>query len=520
MNVSRALRTVLRVLVCLPLATAGAGFAATDWSPATLLTQPFDINTNILQVTPSIRWGLFRESDSITITTTNGSPIQIFDLNGNSVYSGNPTTLMLPRGHYIVECAGDRNQFCVLPDDYTGSPFLGTEVANTSDSAGSQRMTLIATTWVRAVQSVWANVETNRDAWDWSLMDAAVSNNPGRKIIAMSADFVPSWVGPDEIIPLHTAYVQALATRYKGKLAAIEIWNEPFNDKFPNTTNVESLVNFYLQMFSQAQKAIKAIDSKPQVIGPAWSSALELESIAMSTNKLATFDGWSWHDYSRGTYAPDVDYLSPYWIRSITKDHLIWNFGKLANLKSLFVDELGLYGHSALGSDLNTNIDTEFATTLDWYRGMCRAIKTTVMYHAAGVSCIISHVFPLGENLSDQNFELYGWDVGLRGPHPKTSAFLMTSYWLNGAKMGDARIIDNQVYLYTWKRPKIGTLVFAWCVEGQSRTITAPPGYHMTDIYGTEVNPTTLGEEPIIFRPIKSASPHKAADIVQAALGS
>ena len=234
----------------------------------------------------------------------------------------------------------------------------------------------------------------------------AVSNNPGRKIIAMSADFVPSWVGPDEIIPLHTAYVQALATRYKGKLAAIEIWNEPFNNKFPNTTNVDTLVNFYLQMFSQAQKAIKAIDSKPQVIGPAWSSALELESIAMSTNKLATFDGWSWHDYSRGTYAPDVDYLSPYWIRSITKDHLIWNFGKLANLKSLFVDELGLYGHSALGSDLNTNIDTEFATTLDWYRGMCRAIKTTVMYHAAGVSCIISHVFPLGDNLSESKLRV------------------------------------------------------------------------------------------------------------------
>jgi len=519
MKVSDALRALWRVVVCLQVA-GGVCLAATDWSPSTLLTQPFDVNTNLIQITPSMRWGLFRESDSISITTADASPIQIFDLNGNTVYSGNPTTLTLPRGHYIVEANGDRNQFAVLPNDYTGNSFLGSEPANWNDSAAAARMTAMSPTWVRANQSIWASVETNRDAWDWSIMDMVMAANPGRKIIAQSADFVPSWVGPDEIIPLHTAFVQALATRYKGKLAAIEIWNEPYDDKFPNTTDVDSFVSFYLQMFSQARKAIKAIDPKPQVIGPAWANALQLESLSMATNPLATFDGWSWHDYTHGTSAPDVDYLSPIWHRSITKDHLIWNFGRFAELKSLFVDELGLYGHSALGSDTGTNVDTESASPLDWYRGMCRAIKTTVMYHAAGVSCMIPHVLALGANLANPNFELYGWDVGLRGPHPKTSAFLMTSYWLNGAKMGDARILDDQVYLYTWKRPKTGTLVFAWCVEGQSRTITAPPGYFMTDIYGTVVTPTTLGEEPIIFRPIKSASPRKAADTVQAALGS
>ncbi len=455
-------------------------------------------NNIIISITPSTRWGLFRLSDAITISTTNRYSIRVLAMNGSVVYLGPPTTLHRSLGHYFVECNGDRNQFAVLPNDYTGSSFLGCEAAN-GDSGGAQRMASMGTSWVRTVQSIWADVETNRDAWNWSIMDQTVAASTGSKIIAISADFTPFWVGPDEIIPLHTAYVQALATRYKGKLAAIEIWNEPFDDKFPNTTNLDTFVSFYLQMFSQAQQAIKASDPTPQVIGPAWASALQLESLSMATNPLATFDGWSWHDYSRGTYAPDVDYLAPNWIRSITKNNLIWTFGRFANLSLLFVDELGLFGHSALGTDTGTNIDLEFASNLDWHRGMCRAIKTTEMYHASGVSCLIPHVLPLSTNLSDPNFELFGWDVGMRGPHPKTSAFLMTGYWLNNATLVDYRTPGQIVYLYAWQRTNNTSIVFAWAVEGQTvsllnNTLAA------TDIYGSSTSVTALTETPVLFQ--------------------
>ncbi len=498
MNISRALRAVLRVVVCLHLGSAAIGLAATDWSPATLLTQPFDISSNIIQLTPGTRWGLFRESDSITITTTNASPIQVFDLNGNSVYSGSPTTFTLPRGHYVVECNGDRTQFCVLPNDYAGAPFLGSETDNWSDSSAGQRMTEMGISWVRMVQSIWENVETNRNAWDWSSVDKAVTANPGRKIIAMSASLVPSWVGPDEIAPLHAAYVQALATRYKGKLAAIEIWNEPLGGKFSNATNVDSFVNLYLQIFSQARQAIKAVDSTPQIIGPAWTSLPQLESLSMATNPLATFDGWSWHDYYRGFFAPDVDYLSPDLVRSISTDHLEWTCGRFADLPSLFVDELGLYGRSALGTDTGTNIDTHLASSLDWYRGMCRAIKTTVMYRAAGISCIIPHVLPLSEDLSNPNFELCGWDNGFRGPHPKTSAFLMTCYWLNGATLAGYRNPGTNAFLYAWQLADNSSLVVAWAPEGQTIPLQVN-ALVTTDIYGRTNSVTALSEEPVLF---------------------
>ncbi len=490
------------VLMVLAVAAWFRAATADAQAVSNLFIYPFDqyaTNNIIISITPSTRWGLFRLSDAITISTTNNSSIRVVTENDTVVYLGPPTTLHLPLGHYFVECNGDRNQFAVLPNDYTGSSFLGSECANSDDSAGAQRMASMGTAWVRVIQSVWALVETNRNMWDWSSTDLSVAANTNSKIIAVSGDFVPSWVGPNEIISQHTAYVQALATRYKGKLAAIEIWNEPFVDKFPNTTNLDSFVTFYLQLFSQAQQAIRAIDPTPQVIGPAWSSPLQLESLSMATNPLATFDGWSWHDYGRGTFAPDVDYLATNWVRSITHDNLVWTFGRFANLSSLYVDELGLFGRSALGTDTGTNIDLEFATTLDWHRGMCRAIKTTAMYHASGVNCIIPHVLPLGENLADQNFELYGWDVGMRGPHPKTSAFLMTGYWLNGATLVDYRTPGQIAYLYAWQRTNNTSLVLAWAVEGQTvsllnNTLAA------TDIFGSNTSVTALTETPVLFQ--------------------
>ena len=460
---------------------------------------PYATNNIIISITPSTRWGLFRLSDAITISTTNSSSIRVLAMNGSVVYLGPPTTLHLPLGHYFVECNGDRDQFAVLPDNYAGSSFLGSECANSDDSAGAQRMASMGTAWVRVIQSVWALVETNRNMWDWSSTDLSVAANTNSKIIAVSADFVPSWVGSNEIISQHTAYVQALATRYKGQLAAIEIWNEPFVDKFPNTTNLDTFISFYLQLFSQAQQAIRAIDPTPQVIGPAWSSP-------------SIWSLWRWRPIpwqhsmaGRGMITAGAP-SPPMWTTlprtgSAPSPMTIWS-GPLAGLPtsdSLYVDELGLFGRSALGTDTGTNVDLEFATTMDWHRGMCRAIKTTAMYHASGVNCIIPHVLPLGENLADQNFELYGWDVGMRGPHPKTSAFLMTGYWLNGATLVDYRTPGQIAYLYAWQRTNNTSLVLAWAVEGQTvsllnNTLAA------TDIYGSSTSVTALTETPVLFQ--------------------
>src|ERR1017187_10222125 len=103
------------------------------------------------------------------------------------------------------------------------------------------------------------------------------------------------------------------------------------------------------------------------------------------------------------------------------------------------------------------------------------------MYRAAGVEALIPHVLALFSQVPrNPNFAIYGWDastdrvIAPRGPHPKTSAFLMTCYWLDGARPAQQRIINDRVFLYNWQLPSGGQLAFAWCSEGQTITLKRP----------------------------------------------
>jgi len=503
MKISRALRAVLSVAVCLYEGTTKVGFATTDWSPAALLTQPFDSNVSKIQITPASRWGLFRESDSITIQTTDNSAIQIFDLNGNSLYSGSPTNFTLPRGHYIVECNGDRNQFAVLPDDYAGASFLCTEADDGTDSSHTTRLAQVDPSWVRAGDGQWAIVEAQQGVFNWTAMDQTVAANPGRKIIAYGGDTSPTWVNSNNFVTSYTQFVQALANRYKNQLAAVEVWNEPWYNKFPNTTNLNTFVAFYLQLVAQARSVVKPINPAIQVIGPSFSGIVKDESLAM-TNSLSLFDGWSWHDYDRGLYAPDQEYGAPGWSPALETDHLIPYFGNFATQKPLLVDELGLYGQSALGI-VNTGTLTGYESSLDWYHGMCRTIKTAVMYRACGVEAISPSVLARYAQPPNPNLELYGWDMSgtnsasPRGPHPKTSAFLMTCYWLNGATLVDYRTPGQVAFLYAWQLTNNTSVVFAWAAEGQTVPLQTSGLPQATDIYGNINNISALTEEPALF---------------------
>jgi Concanavalin A-like lectin/glucanases superfamily/Putative Ig domain len=466
----------------------------------------FSFNPAVAKIStaPATRWGLFRQSDTVTISTTDNSTIRVLTENGLVVYLGPPTSLHLAGGHYFVECNGDRNQFAVLPDDYAGASFLSTEADNGGDSSLTVRLAAVNPSWVRAGEAMWANVEAQQGVFNWTAMDQTVAANAGRKIFAYIGDVtLPAWVNSNNFVATYTQFVQALANRYPNQLAYIEAWNEPWYNKFPNTTNLNTFVAFYLQLVAQARSAVKPINPAIQVIGPSWTSIVKDESLAM-TNSIALFDGWSWHDYGRGLYAPDQEYGSPNFSPALETDHLIPYFGNFVTQKPLLVDELGLYGQSALGIT-NTTTDPLYRSNLDWYRGMCRTIKTVVMYRACGVEALSPHVLAQYAQPPDPNLELYGWDqsgtnsASPRGPHPKTSAFLMACYWLNGAMLVDYRTPGQQAFLYAWQLPNNTAIVFAWAAEGQTVSLLNST-LAATDLYGNSVTVSALTETPVLFR--------------------
>jgi hypothetical protein len=481
-----------------------------------------------ISLAPGTREGLFRESDSITISTSDNSPIRVSAIDGALVYSGTPTSLQLVRGHYFVECNGDRNQFAVLPDDYAGASFLGTEADLGTDSQGTERLAQIQPAWVRVMgPSDWDLLEPQRGVWNWGPLDTAVAANQGRQIILMA--FVrPDWVGDAEFVPQFVQYVQAMASRYTGQVRAIEIWNEPwYQGSYPYVlpgTNWVQMLQYYMGMLQSARAAVKSVSSSIQVFGPAWQSSYWTDAAAqfVQFGGGSLVDCYTYHDYSMNASPPDQDtQFSPsVVVKSIDKRVADLRAAGLGN-GPLMMDEGGLFGLSSLGCTNFSSIPG-WNSNLNWHRGMCRAIKYLVMYRGAGAQAVLPHVLALYSQYPDENWEVYGWDYSPgtsqapRGPHPKTSAFLMACYWLNGATLADYRTPGQQVYLYAWQRTNNTSVVFAWAVEGPSVPLNNN-ALAATDIYGKSISVSSLTEEPVLFQS-SSLSPSALLSNVMAAL--
>jgi hypothetical protein len=488
-------------------------------APAQLpgFTQPFDPNTSKISMYPLQNWGLFHKSETVSILTSNGLSVRVFNLRGTTVYQGPPGALpSLPVDHYFVECLGDRAQFCVLPDDYQGASFLGVDAANGTDSAYSQRLNQIQPTWVRAlVDGQWPIVEPMPGVWNWESLDRTVAANPGRKII-VTAFIRPSWV-TNNFLPQFLTYVTAMAQRYNGKIYAIQIWNEPWVETVtangrawgdignPVTGDMDIDIPVWEQtlatLIATSKQAIRNVSSSIKVFGPDWSS-LDYANLVQEVVGLAgsqTLDACTFHS---NTYSPTSDLI----VGPDGTNELATLITPYVGTASWMVTEFHPFGASALGIPTAGADPGIPSPGISWQRGMNRLIQSVVMWRADGADAIIPHVMPMSGSNTGANWEVYGWEWGTsanspegRGPHPKTSAYLMTGYWLNNATFVDARTPGQQVFLYAWRRPDNSSLVFAWTAEGHTASLQPSPAFTVRDIFGQTNQINALTETPVLF---------------------
>jgi LysM repeat protein len=127
-------------------------------------------------------------------------------------------------------------------------------------------------TWAKEIFP-WRSVEgAGKGIFDWSVADQVVEelNVRGLKIIAR-VDFQPAWSranaannGPPDNYRDYGDFVYALANRYKGRIQAYEIWNEPnlareWGDRPPNAAE-------YVALLRVAYMRIKEADPDAVVI--------------------------------------------------------------------------------------------------------------------------------------------------------------------------------------------------------------------------------------------------------------
>ncbi len=128
--------------------------------------------------------------------------------------------------------------------------------------------------------AVWSSMELSRGNYDWSKLDSIVEYMQGKGVdLLFTFGRTPQWAssspaqncagGPGQCAPPSdfndwATFVQAIASRYKGRIKYYELWNEPDAERFWTGTTVQ-----LVQMAKLAYPIIKQADPAAQVLTPA-----------------------------------------------------------------------------------------------------------------------------------------------------------------------------------------------------------------------------------------------------------
>jgi hypothetical protein len=143
--------------------------------------------------------------------------------------------------------------------------------------------------WVKQ-RFEWRNIEgKNKASFEWDEPDRIVDaiSQTGLQIIAR-VDNQPKWAaasvtwpgsGPPDNPKDWSDYLSALATRYKGRIQAYEIWNEPNLDREWGNKKPDPAA--YTSMLMSSYQAIKAADPQALVISAGMSPTATNDDHAM-----------------------------------------------------------------------------------------------------------------------------------------------------------------------------------------------------------------------------------------------
>jgi hypothetical protein len=141
-------------------------------------------------------------------------------------------------------------------------------------------------TWVKQ-WFAWDDIEgRGKGQYDWSTADRIVDQVEefGLNLI-VRVDHEPEWAGPAPGNIEHFAdFLSTMATRYKGRIRAYQVWNEPnlareWGDKPPNAGE-------YTQMLKRAHEVIKKADPNAIVVSAGMAPTTELSQRAVPDTRF------------------------------------------------------------------------------------------------------------------------------------------------------------------------------------------------------------------------------------------
>ncbi|MDQ2853151.1 MAG: glycoside hydrolase family 5 protein [Actinomycetota bacterium] len=215
-------------------------------------------------------------------------------------------------------------------------------------------------TWIRT-DLMWSDIEPSRGTYDAAALaryDNAVNlaSAKGLKVLAVIST-TPAWAhqGSSDILAppsdpaTYAAFAASMAQRFKGKVNAIELWNEPNSSDFFTPSSEGNRVRDYFAMEKAAYVAVKGADPTMTVmaagvsyVDDAWWSKLYQLGISRYTDAVAV------HPYMSPSNLPP----------SAPDDGGIWRINHLPALiavmtkygdatKPIWLTEFGWSSHSS-----------------------------------------------------------------------------------------------------------------------------------------------------------------------------
>jgi Glycosyl hydrolases family 39 len=347
----------------------------------------------------------------------------------------------------------------------------------------------------------WYDLEPKKGQWNFSALDKDVDLAQAHHVQLMFAlGYTPTWASArpqsrDDKHPGYTAepkdmndwrdFLRTLATRYKGKIQAYELWNEPNSPEFYSGT-VDQLV----RLAKEGYTTLHQVDPTITVVSPppAGGNLPYLDKyLAAGGGEYA--DIIAYHFY----VTPDPPEAMVDMAEKIKQ--IMAKYG-VAN-KPLWCTETGYY-MQAQYRDVKP-VGTVFPV-LPYDQAAAYVARAYILTWAAGVQRVYWWAW------DDPNLGLadgQGFDIGMTRK-PAAEAYDRVAHWLIGALMTSCSSDDSGTWVCEITRPDDYGGHIVWNVRGD-KNFTIPEAWHArwrTNLSGPNSSVAGAKEVEIGIKPI------------------
>ena len=344
----------------------------------------------------------------------------------------------------------------------------------------------------------WADLSPRRDRWDFDRLDGYVDSAESHgATVLYTFGSPPRWAAerPDEIGPYGPGsasppasmadwrdYVERIVSRYSGRIAAYEVWNEPtFSDFAPDrahpaffTGSVEQMV----ELTRIARAVIDENDRRALLATPAFVNGPHRLELFLARGGASLVDVVAYHFYASGSleFNSQISDVRKVMARAGVARLPLWN------------SECGLEASAVLGG-------TDLAADR------------------------IAQFLLLGAARRLERFYYYAWDNDLTGmvdreghANARAEAFGIVTRWLSDTTVKSVQSLPGGGYRIDGARGR-DRLVFAWSDKGEPFAPTVPIGFRVDSIerlrgrISVAGSTTSLTSTPVAYtlRPIRVA---------------